>query len=127
MAYQVVNPYTEKIIQTYPLASAAEVADKLDVAADFYNRQKQVPVEERAAQLQLVAESLLANSAELAQTATLNMGKLSKEARGEIKLCAKLAQYYASTGASLLEPKPYIYGGSGKLVTTRCHWHCVEH
>ncbi|MCH4172285.1 MAG: aldehyde dehydrogenase family protein [Lactobacillus sp.] len=112
MAYQVVNPYTEKVIQTYPLASDTEVMEKLAVAADFYNRQKQVPVEERAAQLQLVAESLRANSAELAQTATLNMGKLPKEAKGEIELCAKLAQYYASTGASLLEPKPYIYGGS---------------
>ncbi len=44
---------------------------------------------------------------ELAKIASREMGKLIEQSRGEVKLCAQIARYYADNAKQFLAPVPY--------------------
>lgn len=44
---------------------------------------------------------------ELAKIASQEMGKLIEQSRGEVKLCAQIARYYADNAKQFLAPVPY--------------------
>ncbi|KRM97449.1 NAD-dependent aldehyde dehydrogenase [Liquorilactobacillus aquaticus DSM 21051] len=115
MGYTVVNPYNGKTLKTFAVQSDAEVEAALKKAEMFYQEQKQVDVAFRAKKLKRFGAVLLEHKEELAHEAALNMGKRLSEGRGEVELCAKLAEYYANH-TELLKPKPYSYGAGKKAL-----------
>ncbi|KRL05811.1 aldehyde dehydrogenase family protein [Liquorilactobacillus oeni] len=115
MGYTVTNPYTGETLKTFSVQSDAEIEAALKKAEDFYQKQKKVAVAARAAKLKRFGEVLLAHKEELAHEAALNMGKRLSEGRGEVELCVKLAEYYASN-VELLQSKPYSYAGGKKAL-----------
>ncbi|WP_311408637.1 NAD-dependent succinate-semialdehyde dehydrogenase [Liquorilactobacillus uvarum] len=119
MGYTVVNPYSGKVLKKFATLSDAEVETALNKAEEFYQQQKKVAVAVRAEKLKRFGTVLLKNKEKLAREAALNMGKRLSEGRGEVELCAKLAEYYANN-AALLQSKPYSYG-AGKKASLEYH------
>ena len=107
MAYQSVNPYTGKLIQTYPSTTDQEVEVALKNADEFYQLAKTQPIEKRAEKLQLIADTFRENLDDYARLITTNMGMLFTEAQAEVKKTIEFAEYYAQNAAKLLEDTPY--------------------
>lgn len=104
MAYKTINPYTNEVVKEYPDATKAQIEDALRSTNKLYNQWRLAGPETRAAQLHEIASLIRANSDELAKTLVIDMGKLLREAKGEVELCAMIADYFADHGADLLQP-----------------------
>ncbi len=57
-------------------------------------------IEPRLAVLHKLADLIDSRAEELAKIASQEMGKLIKQSRGEVKLCAQIARYYADNAKS---------------------------
>lgn len=62
--------------------------------------------------LKRAASLLREQSAEYAQLLTLEMGKITAEALGEVELCAQIFEYFADHAESLLSPKELTVSNS---------------
>lgn len=110
MAYTVTNPFTEEVIATYPETSFEELERALKQAEDYYFTSKNESVASRAKKLLAISDLMDSKREELAQTASLSMGKLITQALSEVDLCVEIMRYYATQGPQMLATKPYIYG-----------------
>ncbi|WP_057743399.1 NAD-dependent succinate-semialdehyde dehydrogenase [Liquorilactobacillus capillatus] len=106
MAYKTINPFTNEVIKTFPNATKNQIEDSLKIGTDLYHQWKKEPVATRSKKLHDIADLLREKEEELAQTLTIEMGKLISEARGEVELCALIADYFADHSAELLQPTP---------------------
>lgn len=107
MAYQSVNPYTGRLIQTYKSTTDQEIEVALQNADTFYHFAKTQPIERREQKLQELAEEFRKNLDLYAELVTTNMGKLFKESQIEVEKNAEFAEYYAKNGAKALADVPY--------------------
>ncbi|EML7114425.1 TPA: NAD-dependent succinate-semialdehyde dehydrogenase [Klebsiella variicola] len=108
MAYQTVNPANNQLIKTYPAHSDADVEAALQQAdALYHSAWAKGDIEPRLAVLHKLADLIDSRAEELAKIASQEMGKLIKQSRGEVKLCAQIARYYADNAKSLLAPVKY--------------------
>lgn len=105
MAYKTVNPYTNEVVKEYSYANKDEIETALSNAHDLYNKWKLEVPQSRAKQLHEIADLMRQNSDDLAKTMVTDMGKLLREAKGEVELCAMIADYFADHGAELLKTK----------------------
>ena len=103
--FATVNPYTGETLQTFPFLDSAEVPAVVEQAGRAYREWSVRPVEERAATMRRAAELMLERGDELARLVTLEMGKLLREARGEVALAASILKYYGEQGPGFLEPR----------------------
>ncbi|WP_462399411.1 NAD-dependent succinate-semialdehyde dehydrogenase [Lacticaseibacillus pantheris] len=106
MAYQTINPYTNKVEQTYPNASDADLEAALTAAHKRYLEFRNAQPETRSAALHQVATLMRDEQHELATTLTREMGKLIGEAEAEVALCADIADYFADHGPGMLADTP---------------------
>lgn len=106
MAYQTINPYTNKVVKTYENHDDAYVEETLTKAHALYKQWRNEPVEGRAKILHQVSQYFTDNSDELARVLVEDMGKLFEEAKGEVAICAAIAEYYAAQGERFLEKEP---------------------
>lgn len=107
MAYQTKYPYTNEVLKTYDNTTDAEIQDALDKGHKLYKQwRKTDDLAERKGQLKKLAEILRNDADKYAEILTKDMGKLFKEAKGEVQLCAKIADYYADKAEQFLEPTP---------------------
>ena len=96
MAYQTIYPYTNEVLRSYENLSDAGMEEALARAHGQYQAwQKYNDVEVRKQILRQVAALLRRGLDRYAETMTKDMGKLFVEARGEVALCAAIAEYYA--------------------------------
>ena len=108
MAYQTVNPANNQLIKTYPAHSDADVEAALQQAdALYHSAWAKGDIEPRLAVLHKLADLIDSRAEELAKIASQEMGKLIKQSRGEVKLCAQIARYYADNAKSFLAPVKY--------------------
>lgn len=114
MAYQVTNPYTGEVEKTYNNHTNEEVEAALAKAHSNYQAWKKEPVAARAKKLQAVSDYFYAHVDELATIITHDMGKLFKEAQGEVIISAEIAKYYAENAESLTAPKEHFDSRMGK-------------
>ena len=112
MAYQTVNPYTNEIVKTYPDATPEEIETALTKGAKLYQQWRSTNIQSRADTLHHIADLMRKHEDSLAKTMVIDMGKLLKEAKGEVELCAIIADYFADHGADMLKPTP-IKSGAG--------------
>ena len=105
MAYATINPFTNKVVKTYPTATDEDITAAIARAHETFLTWRKTPYEERSALLSRVAAILRERKTEFAGVLTLEMGKVLREAEAEVELSAKIAEYYADYGAELLLPR----------------------
>jgi succinate-semialdehyde dehydrogenase/glutarate-semialdehyde dehydrogenase len=104
MAYKTVNPYTNEVVKEYPNATAADIEAALTNGHKLFKQWEHEAPATRSDQLRDIARLLRLHAKDLATTMVTDMGKLYREALGEVELCAMIADYYADHGAELLQP-----------------------
>jgi succinate-semialdehyde dehydrogenase/glutarate-semialdehyde dehydrogenase len=100
--YQVNNPATGDLEESYATASEQDIQQAMQQADDAYQDWRQVALSERSAILHKVADIYLERQDELARIVTREMGKPVAQAKGEIGLVADIYRYYADNAAQLL-------------------------
>lgn len=104
MKYATTNPYTGKVLKTFPDATDAEVEQAIGRAHRAFLAWKEAPVSRRVRILQNAADILRRRADEYAKLLTLEMGKRFAEAKAEVELSAKILEYYVRNAEQLLEP-----------------------
>ena len=113
MAYQTINPYTNEVVKEYPEATDQQLEDALQKSHELYHTFKKQDIKERAKLLHQVADKIREKSDELARTCTTEMGKLLTESKGEVELCAIIADWFADHSEEMLSPKEIETGANG--------------
>jgi succinate-semialdehyde dehydrogenase/glutarate-semialdehyde dehydrogenase len=103
--YQVTDPATGEVTQTFPFATDAEVEQALAASAAAFAEWRKRPVAERAAIVKRVGELFEERATELAAIITKEMGKRPAQAVGEAEFCNAIFGYYADNGPGLLADK----------------------
>jgi succinate-semialdehyde dehydrogenase/glutarate-semialdehyde dehydrogenase len=103
-AYESVNPNNGQHMQTFPALTDANLEKKLAAAANTFQMWKRTSYADRAVIIARAADLMRANVDKFAKHATMEMGKLINEARGEVKFSADILTYYATHAESFLAP-----------------------
>jgi succinate-semialdehyde dehydrogenase/glutarate-semialdehyde dehydrogenase len=111
--FRSVNPATGEEIAIYPELTKPQVDAKVDKAVSAFRAWRTVPVADRAALLERIAEQYEANSERLAQMAVAEMGKTHASALAEVQKCAAAFRHYAQQGPAMLAPTPIEMAGGG--------------
>src|SRR5256886_2561542 len=104
--YQVTDPATGEVTETFPFATDAEVAQALAAATEAFAAWRLRPVAERAAIVKRIAELFTERATDLAALITKEMGKRPAQAVGEAEFCTDIFNYYADNGPGLIADKP---------------------
>ena len=108
MAYQTVNPATNQLIKEYPSHTDADIEAALKAADALYHSDwAKGDINQRLPVLHKLADLIDERVDDLAKIASQEMGKLIEQSRGEVKLCAQIARYYADNAKQFLAPVKY--------------------
>lgn len=102
MAIATINPATGEILKTFDPLSAAQIEQKLQLAASAFRKHRRTPFAERASKMMRAAEILEKEKDECAHLMTLEMGKPLKAAVAEAMKCAGGCRYYAENAEKFL-------------------------
>ncbi len=105
MAYASINPYTGELIKTFPDATDAQVNDAIEEAHHAFLAWKECSFAQRGAVLQRAADLLRERAKDYSRLLTLEMGKITLEALGEVEISARIFEYYVKHAESLLAPE----------------------
>src|ERR1017187_5358184 len=105
-AYQSVNPYNGKILETFKELTDKQPEKALRTAATCFEAWRRTTYAKRAAVAAKAAAIMRARVDEFARPVTLEMGKLIEEARREVALSANIMDYYARNAERFLAPQP---------------------
>jgi succinate-semialdehyde dehydrogenase / glutarate-semialdehyde dehydrogenase len=114
--YKVVNPATNQTEREFATATDAEVRQVLERSARAFQSWRTSPKDERAKILLRVAELYKERADDLAALITREMGKPTREAKGEIYLVASIYRFYADQGPALLADTPFSPRAGGQAV-----------
>jgi succinate-semialdehyde dehydrogenase / glutarate-semialdehyde dehydrogenase len=114
--YKVVNPATNETEREFATASDAEVGQVLERSAQAFRSWRTSAKDERSKILLRVAELYKERADDLAALITREMGKPTREAKGEIALVASIYRYYADNGQALLADTPFSPRAGGQAV-----------
>jgi alpha-ketoglutaric semialdehyde dehydrogenase len=89
---------TAEIVCSFPDSGPEDVADAVKAAADAFESWRFVPAPRRAEMLFRAAEIMSARKEELACDVTIEMGKVLKEARGDVQEGIDMTYYVAGEG-----------------------------
>jgi len=117
--YQVVNPSTGEVVETFDHATDQEIESALAAVHAAYGVWRDVPIAERAKVVKRIGELFVERRAELAAIATEEMGKPLGEARGEAKFCGDIFDYFATEGPDLAADQPIKTFSGGKAMVQR--------
>ncbi|OOY30326.1 NAD-dependent succinate-semialdehyde dehydrogenase [Thioclava sp. F36-6] len=107
------NPATGETIQTYPLMSEQEAVEKLEAAQSAFLEWRKLSHSERAPYLTKIAATLRENAEELAELMTRETGKLLKDGKAEVEICAAIFEYTAKNGPDALADEERTHGAKG--------------
>jgi succinate-semialdehyde dehydrogenase/glutarate-semialdehyde dehydrogenase len=105
MSIQTVNPNTNKVVKSFEEMNEKSVEAKVAKAHTTFTDWKETSYQQRADLLHKVATLMRVKKSSLAETITLEMGKLLAQAEGEIDLSANIFDYYADHGEVFLADK----------------------
>jgi len=95
MAIASINPTTGQTLKTFEALTAAQIEDKLRLAANTFRTYRQMPFAERTRMMTRAAEILETEKQALGKVMTTEMGKPLKAAIAEAEKCAWVCRYYA--------------------------------
>ncbi|WP_455864965.1 NAD-dependent succinate-semialdehyde dehydrogenase [Pantoea agglomerans] len=108
MSYQTINPASNKLVKTWIDHNDQQVEQALKTADDLYHSSwSKGDIQPRLQVLKKMADLIDVRVEELAKTASVEMGKLINQSRGEVQLCAQIARYYAENAERFLAPTRY--------------------
>src|SRR6185369_15838539 len=90
-----INPGTGETLKNFDALTAAQIEEKLQLAADTFRTYRHTPLNDRAAWMQRVAQILENDKHALGKMMTAEMGKPIKAAIAEAEKCAWVCRYYA--------------------------------
>ncbi len=103
MAYQTINPYSEKLLKTFKEHTDAQLEAILAKAEETYDNDWSLrSLAARKTIVKKAASILREKHDEFAKPITLEMGKLFREAQGEVELSADILDYYADNAERFL-------------------------
>ncbi|NPD70247.1 NAD-dependent succinate-semialdehyde dehydrogenase (plasmid) [Lichenicola cladoniae] len=106
MAYQSHNPYTEAVLKTFEDHSDQDMDSILRLSyRTFRDDWRFRSYADRATILGRAATLLDERRTDFAHLATLEMGKLRREAESEVDLCVRILSYYATNAEAMLASK----------------------
>jgi succinate-semialdehyde dehydrogenase/glutarate-semialdehyde dehydrogenase len=103
---QSVNPFTGQIMAEYQQYLPAEVERIIFQVDQAFQSWKQASFEHRAVCMKRLQAKLLEKKEELAGIMVAEMGKVKREAVGEIEKCALVCGYYVENAESFLKNEP---------------------
>ncbi len=109
-----INPTTGKDLDTYDEIDRDAAYAKVDACHEAFSQWKLKSAEERAEVIKGIGQALRDNKEELAQLMTDEVGKLIKDSRDEIELCAGICDYTAQTGPKELASEPRDPANAGR-------------
>ena len=95
MAIASVNPATGEVLKQFQPMDANAIKQKIAAAQRAFQINRTLSFAERARCMVKAAETLESRKAELAKTATLEMGKPLRQAVAEVEKCAWACRYFA--------------------------------
>ncbi|MBD3620319.1 MAG: NAD-dependent succinate-semialdehyde dehydrogenase [Chromatiales bacterium] len=113
MSFCSMNPASGEVLAEYDTWEATRIEEALALAAKTQPVWAARPFAERRALLQQAAAVLRERREHYARLVTLEMGKLYREALGEVDKCALACEYYAEHGEGFLADEP-IESDAGK-------------
>jgi len=106
MQYQTINPFTEELVKTFREHTDAQLQEIIARAEAVYENDWRLrTLDERRAVVKKAAAILRQKRDEFAKPITLEMGKLFREAQGEVDLSADILDYYADNAGAFLAPR----------------------
>ena len=103
---QSVNPFSGEIIQNYPEYTSREVDHIISQVDNAFRQWKLTSFRERTILMRNLEAKLHEKKGELAALMVTEMGKVLREAIGEIEKCALVCEYYATNAESFLSNEP---------------------
>src|SRR4030043_595391 len=104
MAYQSINPYTRRIMETFKTITDRELIKMLNTAELAFDKWSQTRFSERANLLNNAAALLEKEKTKHAEIITSEMGKPIRQSIAEVEKCAWLCRYFAEHGENYLKP-----------------------
>jgi succinate-semialdehyde dehydrogenase / glutarate-semialdehyde dehydrogenase len=102
MAIATINPTSGEVLKTFEPLTAAQIEQKLQLAASAFQTHRSTSFAQRASKMMRAAEILEKEKDECAHLMTLEMGKPLKAAVGEALKCATGCRYYAENADKFL-------------------------
>lgn len=117
--FKVVNPATNQTEREFATATDAEVEQVLERSARAWQSWRTTAKDERAKVLLRVAELYKERIDDLAAVITREMGKPTREAKGEILLVVSIYRYYGHQGPALLADTPLSPRAGGEALVRK--------
>lgn len=114
--YTTTNPATGETVKIFQEISDSELQELIDRSDAAYRSWRVTSLEERRAVLTRAAELHRERAEELADLITLEMGKPTAQAQGELKLVASIYQYYADNLEEFMADETLEISGPGTAV-----------
>ncbi|MFD9740852.1 aldehyde dehydrogenase family protein, partial [Umezawaea sp. NPDC059074] len=100
--YQVVDPATGALVESFPHATDVEIQDVLGASHAAYLTWRKRTVDDRAALLRRAGKALAEHADDLAESMRREMGKPLAEGVEEVEYCAAIFDHYATAGPDLV-------------------------
>jgi succinate-semialdehyde dehydrogenase / glutarate-semialdehyde dehydrogenase len=104
--YQVTDPATGEVSETFDYATDAEVEAALSAATEAFTEWRRRPLADRVAIVKRISELFTERATDLAALISKEMGKRPAAAVGEAEFCTEIFAYYADNGPGLIADKP---------------------
>ena len=108
------NPAIGEPLETYETMGESEVFAKIEAAHAAFLDWRTKSHDERAPYLRKIAEVLRANADRFAELMTREMGKLIKDGKTEVEICARIFEYTADHGPKELADQERQHSGGRK-------------
>ncbi|SIT90364.1 succinate-semialdehyde dehydrogenase / glutarate-semialdehyde dehydrogenase [Yoonia rosea] len=108
------NPATEKTIATYDVMTSETAFDKVEKCHAAFRDWRTKSHKDRAPYLRKIAAALRDNADDFATLMTEETGKLLRDGRTEVALCAQIFEYTADHGPDLLADEERKHSGGEK-------------
>ena len=112
-----INPLTQEVLATYGYMSDDEATAVVKASHEAYLQWRLRSLDERAKVIAAIAKALRDRKEEFAQLMTNEVGKLIKDSRTEVDLCAAICDYTAQQGPSVLADEERKVEGATGIVT----------
>jgi succinate-semialdehyde dehydrogenase/glutarate-semialdehyde dehydrogenase len=106
------NPAYGTELARFEEPTELELAAAIERGHQAFLGWRERPLAERCQLLRSLARTLRANKPDLSREATLEMGKILREAEGEVEKSAIFCEYYADNAERLLAPQAIDDGGA---------------
>ena len=116
---ETVNPATGKRLRSYTALTSGQVEERLETAADAFERWAGAELADRTHLLRSLASAFRERKEMLATLITSEMGKTLAEAQAEVEKCAWACDYYADNAALHLAPEPVQSSAARSYVAYR--------